>query len=48
MEKAYALARYVARTKQDDDPAEYLLEGIDHLMKYIRMVRPEDAHPVIS
>ncbi|HEY1954790.1 MAG TPA: hypothetical protein VGH28_04245 [Polyangiaceae bacterium] len=26
-EKAYALARYVDRTKQDDDPAEYLLEG---------------------
>ena len=26
-EKAYALARYVDRTKQDDDPAEYVLEG---------------------
>jgi hypothetical protein len=26
-EKAYALARHVARTKQKDDPAEYLLEG---------------------
>ena len=26
-EKAYALVRYVARTKQSDDPGEYLLEG---------------------
>ncbi len=26
-DKAYALVRYVARTKQADDPAEYLLEG---------------------
>jgi hypothetical protein len=26
-EKAYALVRYVARTKEGDDPAEYLLEG---------------------
>ncbi len=26
-EKAYALVRYVARTKETDDPAEYLLEG---------------------
>ena len=26
-EKAYALVRHVARTKQKDDPAEYLLEG---------------------
>ena len=26
-EKAYALARHVARTKQKDDPAEYLLQG---------------------
>ncbi|MEO6420737.1 MAG: hypothetical protein ABIP39_15100 [Polyangiaceae bacterium] len=26
-EKAYALARHVARTKQKDDPGEYLLEG---------------------
>lgn len=26
-EKAYALARHVARTKQKDDPAEYLLAG---------------------
>ncbi len=26
-EKAYALVRHVARTKQEDDPAEYLLEG---------------------
>jgi hypothetical protein len=26
-EKAYALARYVDRTKQNDDPAEYVLEG---------------------
>jgi hypothetical protein len=26
-EKAYALARYVARTAQDDDPAEYIAEG---------------------
>jgi hypothetical protein len=26
-EKAYALVRHVVRTKQDDDPAEYLLEG---------------------
>lgn len=26
-EKAYALARYVDRTKQADDPSEYVLEG---------------------
>lgn len=26
-DKAYALVRYVARTKEADDPAEYLLEG---------------------
>ncbi len=26
-EKAYALVRHVARTKQKDDPAEYLVEG---------------------
>ena len=26
-EKAYALARYAARTKQVDDPAEYIAEG---------------------
>jgi len=26
-EKAYALARYVDRTKESDDPAEYVLEG---------------------
>ena len=26
-EKAYALARYVDRTKETDDPAEYVLEG---------------------
>lgn len=26
-EKAYALARYVDRTKEKDDPAEYVLEG---------------------
>lgn len=26
-EKAYALVRHVVRTKQEDDPAEYLLEG---------------------
>ena len=26
-EKAYALARYVDRTKEADDPAEYVLEG---------------------
>ncbi len=26
-EKAYALVRYCARTKQDDDPVQYLMEG---------------------
>ena len=26
-EKAYALVRYCARTKQDDDPAQYIMEG---------------------
>ena len=26
-EKAYALVRYCARTKQDDDPVQYIMEG---------------------
>ncbi|HEX4512673.1 MAG TPA: hypothetical protein VH054_04030 [Polyangiaceae bacterium] len=47
-EKAYALVRYVARTKEADDPAEYLLEGFPVPGGRRRSIDDVDAREIVA